>query len=141
MNTNDDYEDRQSDAWDALYNEIVKLLTRYGVEDACGHADYLVVDDDYGWARNTIEIHRLKMLKVEIILALQALLRRKDLVHGIPDWEIVILVDIPGKEGKWPPMGVTIRAREIIDGLQRQYLPPEFQNFKIPGSRPGTGND
>ena len=116
-------------------------MTRYGIEDACGHADYLIVDDDYGWARNTIEIHRLKMLKVEIILALQALLRRTDLVHGIPDWTIVILVDIPGKEGQWPPMGVTIRAREIIDGLQRQFLPPEFKDFKIPGSRPGTGYD
>ena len=141
MNTNNDYDDRQSDAWDALYNEIVKLLNRWGTEDYRGHADYLVVDDDYGWARNTIEIHRLKMLKVEIILALQHLLRRNDLVYGIQNWEIVILVDIPGTEGKWPRMGVTIRAGEIIDGLKRQYLPPEFQNFKIPGSRPGTGYD
>lgn len=141
MSANDDYDDRQAEAWEALYDQIVRLLRKWGVEDHRGHGDYLVVDDNYGWERNTIEIHRLKMLKVEIIQALQALLREKKLLHGIPQWDIVILVDIPGKEGQWPPMGVTIRANEIIDGLQRQYLPPEFQNFKIPGSRPGTGYD
>jgi hypothetical protein len=38
-------------------------------------------------------------------------------------------------------MGNTIRRHEIIDGLQRQYLPTRFRNFEIPGSRPGTGYD
>jgi len=36
-------------------------------------------------------------------------------------------------------MGITIRKHEIIDGLRRDVLPPEFKNFKIPGSRPDTG--
>jgi hypothetical protein len=59
------------------------------------------------------------------------------------EWDALYkhVVDVLQKWGAWPPMGVTIRSQEMIDGLQRQYLPPEFQDFKIPGSRPGTGYD
>lgn len=135
MNAQNEDDERQCDEWDALYQHVLKVMQKFGVEDYRGRADYLIVDDNYGFRRQSIEIHKLKMLNLEIVKSLQGLLKE------FPDWTIVIAVDIPGKEGIWPPMGVTIRAHEIIDGLQRQYLPPEFQNFKIPGSRPGTGYD
>ena len=133
MNEEDD-DERQSEEWESLYEKVVGLLQRFGVEDPFGKGDYLVVDDNYGWRRQKIEIHNLKMLTVEIVKALQALLK------DYPNWAIVMAVDIPGKE-HWPLMGFTIRSHEIIDGLQRKFLPEEFRFLKIPGSRPGTGYD
>lgn len=126
--------DQQGAEWEALYAEIKTVLAPWGVEDAFGKGDYLIVDDNYGWNGQKIEIHSVRMLKVPIIEHLHALL------NSFPDWQIVIAVDIPGKE-HWPLMGVTIRKHEIIDGLRREVLPAEFEDFKIPGSRPGTGYD
>ncbi|MGH6770084.1 MAG: hypothetical protein ACRECO_13800 [Xanthobacteraceae bacterium] len=39
------------------------------------------------------------MLKPVVAKSLQPLLRE------FPDWEIVVVVDIPGKEDQWPRMG------------------------------------
>jgi hypothetical protein len=75
------------------------------------------------------------MLQPVIVDGLQKVL------DSFADWEIVIAVDIPGTETAWPRMGVTIRKHEIIDGLQRQYLPDEFKDIAYSGSRPGTGFD
>ena len=127
-------EERQGVEWKALYERIKALLARWGVEDAFGKGDYLIFDDNYGFNRQSIEIHKLSMLKVPLIQQLRSLL------VTFPGWEIVIAVDIPGNE-HWPPMGFTIRNKEIIDGLRREYLPEELRFFKIPGSRPGTGYD
>ena len=121
--------------WDDLYKDVVKILRQFGKEDATGDGDYWVVDDNYGWRRQIVNIFDLKMLNPEIVASLRVLLDK------LPDWAIVLTLDVPGTEGKWPPMGVTIRKREIIDGLQREYLPESFQTFVIPGSRPGTGYD
>lgn len=130
----DDAEKRQEAEWETLYGRIKTLLSYWGVENAFGEGDYLIVDDNYGYNRQNIEIHKLRMLKVPIIQQLRSLL------VTFPTWEIVISVDIPGKE-HWPPMGVTIRNKEVIDALRREVLPEEFRFFKIPGSRPGTGYD
>ena len=124
----------QENAWSDLYGRIIAVLQEFGTEDHFGEADYLVVDDNYGWQRHTIEVHRLLMLSPAIAHALQSLLGE------FPKWEIVIAVDVPGQEN-WPRMGLTIRKHELIDGLQRSYLPVEFQQIKYPGSRPGTGHD
>jgi len=132
--TSEEAEDRQEIEWEALYGRIKSLLGQWGVEDAFGNGDYLIVDDNYGWNLQKIEIHSLGMLKPRIIEQLHTLL------NDFPDWQIVIAVDVPGKE-HWPLMGVTIRKHEIIDGLRREVLPPEFNDFKISGSRPGTGFD
>jgi hypothetical protein len=136
MNANKDEEDdEQWRIWDSLYEQIQAILNRFGVEDHLGRADYLLVDDNYGWQQHNIEIHKLRMLDPELVKALKALLRQA------PDWQIVIVVDIPGTEQTWPRMGLIIRDHEIIDGLQREYLPPEFQALAYEGSRPGTGYD
>ena len=132
MSQDDLDDERQNQEWDTLYRRVVETLAPWGVDNPFGKGDYLVVDDNYGWWRQIIEIHQLKMLKVEIVKSLQALLK------DFPDWAIVVAVDIPGQE-HWPPMGVTIRPHEIIDGLVRKHLPEEFRFLKIPGSRPGTG--
>ena len=117
-------EDQQGREWEALYEKIKVVLARWGTDDAFGKGDYLIVDDNYGGRRQNIEIHTLKMLNPKIATELQGLL------VGETDWEIVMSVDIPGKES-WPPMGIVIRPDKIVDALQCSYLPPEFQNVRF----------
>jgi len=131
----DDDDDEQDLAWETLYDGIVGVLKEFGIDDPFGNGDYLIVDDNYGHRRNIVEIHKLHMLRPEIANALRALL------DNYPDWEIVIAVDIPGTETTWPRMGLTIRKHEIIDGLQREFLPEDVRKFNYPDSRPGTGYD
>jgi hypothetical protein len=128
-------ETEQERQWGDLYDKIVETMRQFGSEDYRGRADHLIVDDNYGWRRHTIEVHKLPMLQLAVIKSLQSLLRE------VPDWAIVVAVDIPGTEGKWPRMGVTIRQHEIIDGLVRNYLPEPYRTMVIPGSKPGTGYD
>jgi hypothetical protein len=63
------------------------------------------------------------------------------MLREFPDWEIMIGVSMPEPAGPWPDMGLTIRAHEIIDGLQRRYFPPEYRGIQYDGSRPGTDRD
>ena len=121
--------------WRDLYRRIVGLLRHHGKEEPTGNGDYWVVDDDYGWRRHTINIFTLKMLNPKIVAAL------RDLLKNLPGWEIVLALDVPGKEDAWPAMGLTIRTHEIIDGLRREHLPEPFRRLIIPDSRPGTGDD
>jgi hypothetical protein len=44
---------QQASVWEEVYRGIVSLLRKFGIEDHLGHGDYLVVDDNYGWRRNT----------------------------------------------------------------------------------------
>ncbi|MDC7787599.1 hypothetical protein PQJ75_24365 [Rhodoplanes sp. TEM] len=131
----DDQLDEQEETWSRLYDRITRLLGGFGVADPLGSGDYLVVDDNYGFRSNTVEIHSLAMLRPAVVSALQAQLEDAD------DWEIVVTVDVPGTEGHWPPMGLIIRRDEIVDGLQRSYLPKELRDIAYEGSRPGTGHD
>jgi hypothetical protein len=128
-------ETEQERIWESLYAKILEVLAPFGVENHFGKADYLLVDDNYGWRRHIVEIHKLRMLDPALVKQLRSLL------HDLDNWDIVILVDIPGTENKWPPMGLIIRKNELIDGLQRSFLPPEFQALAFEGSRPGTGFD
>lgn len=125
----------QEESWERLYKKLLDVLVPFGVEDQFGNADYLLVDDNYGSPRHTIEIHKLRMLDPVLVCKLRALL------DGLEGWEIVISVDVPGTEGKWPPMGLIIRKHEVIDGLRREFLPEAFRSVTFEGSRPGTGWD
>jgi hypothetical protein len=119
-----DEEAEQRREWTLLYDRVSKTLKQFGTEDHFGKADYLLVTDNYGPKYHQVEIHRLHMLGPDVVKALQALLR------DFPGWEIVIAVDVPGTEGRWPPMGLRVQSDAIIDDLQRQYLPAEFQNVR-----------
>jgi len=132
---NVDNRTEQERAWDILHEKILKELHEFGTENQFGEGDYLVVTDNYGWPRHTIEIHKLHMLQPAVVNRLRALLSE------VAGWEIVVAVDIPGTENIWPRMGLTIRAHEIVDDLQRQYLPAETRHIQYEGSRVGTGLD
>jgi len=128
-----DWDEKQVDAWHRLHERVTNLLARHGKEYSNGGGDYLVVDDNYGWRRIIISFQNLKMFNPEIVNSLRGLLSE------LPEWEIVAAVDVPDKKKVWPIMGLTIRKHEVIDGLQRQYFPVEFQNLNYEDSRPGTG--
>ncbi len=128
-------EERLDETWGDLYTQVRSLLALYGKENAFGRGDFLLVDDNYGWRRQIVNIFTLKMLNPEIISSLRQLLA------DLPDWEIVYALDVPGKETEWPDMGLTIRKHEIVDGLRREFLPEPYRSLVIPGSRPGTGDD
>jgi hypothetical protein len=122
----------QDREWKLLYHQIKKVLQQVGeewVSRQC-RGDYLLVDDNMGWYQHKIELQNLNLLKPAVIKSLQRL------VATYPNWEIVIAVDIPGKENDWPSMGLVIRDDEIVDGLKREYFPSEFQNIRYERRRP-----
>jgi hypothetical protein len=133
MSESDDEE--QGAEWEALYEQLSRALAPFGKSDAFGEGDYWIVDDNYGPPQHKVYFWNLAMLKPEIVDALRASLRE------FPDWEIVVAVDVPVTGDNWPNMGLIIRKNEIVDGLQRQYFPPEYQSIQYEGSRVGTDRD
>lgn len=131
----DDNADEQAIEWDLLYRKIRTNLLHFGTEDFRRTADCWIDDDNLGTKQQKIYIRSLTLLRPDVINALQRLL------SDFSDWEIVVAVSVPGLGEKWPDMGLTIRTHEIIDGLQRQYFPREFQRFEYQNSRPGTDRD
>jgi hypothetical protein len=71
----------------------------------------------------------LDLLAPSIVKLLQ------NILADFPDWEIVVAIDFKDKGLSWPNMGLTIRAHEIIDELQRQYFPPQYQGIRYEGTR------
>ena len=118
---------RQDAEWKVLYDRIAAILEKYGEIDFSPGADYWLVDENLGGWAQKIEAGKLTVLDPSIIKQLQ------DLLAGYPDWEIVVRVVLVGQEGV--AMGLIIANDEIIDDLQRDYLPAEFRNLTYPGSK------
>lgn len=125
----------QDQIWQRLYDQLKSYFLTRGVEGVSDGYDFMIVDDNYSWPLHYVYILNLDLLDVPAISF------ARHLLDGLPDWTIAFVVDVVGKETEWPRMGVTIREREIIDGLRREFLPERFADFTIPGSRPGTGWD
>jgi hypothetical protein len=123
---------KQERVWDILYERISHLMQKFGVEDGFGEADYWIVDDNWGSRQHKITVNKLNLLRPQIIKLLQGTLT------DFPNWEIVIAVSLRGPGESWPDMGLIVRAHEIIDGLNRQYFPREFQTIEYEGSRRGA---
>jgi hypothetical protein len=125
----EDRETPQEQEWGLLYDQLVVLLQNYGANDAFRRGDYWLLDDNWSLHQHSIEIQNLEMLRAPIIRGI------RELLTDFPDWEIVISVDVPGTERVWPKMGLVIRTHEIVDGLQRQYLPEAFRSLRYDDSR------
>ncbi|HEV7842241.1 MAG TPA: hypothetical protein VGO69_01020, partial [Pyrinomonadaceae bacterium] len=82
----DESESGQAEMWSKVHDHIASVMCRFGTEDHLGRGDYLIVDDNHGWNRNTIEVHSLHMLQPVIVKSLQRVLK------DAPKWEIVIAV-------------------------------------------------
>jgi hypothetical protein len=120
----------QDKEWQILHDKITETLDRFGKKNAFGKGDYWLVDDNWGWCRQQLEFQNLNLFRPHVIKALQALLA------NLPNWEITVRVDFVGKEKSWPGMGLVISHDQIIDDLQRDYLPVEFRQFIYEGARP-----
>ena len=119
----DDY-DAQFDIFERLRTEIDELLSQYGRPDSLsGLGDYSAHADFRQSNQVKVSIGNLDLLKPAIVAQLQAIVRK------FPGWEIVAAVAIDGHFYDWPDMGLYIRPNEIVDELQRQYFPKEYQNI------------
>lgn len=126
-------EERLSSEWNELYGRIKDVLLQYGQDDIDG-GDYFVVDEIFSSYVHQIEMHKLHMLRPEIIKSLQGLLK------DYPDWEIEISIYIPQDDINVDPgEGLTLRDDEIVDALDRELLPEEYRDLKYEGSRPPKG--
>lgn len=126
----------QEIAWGAMYEDVQRVMSAHGTEDAFSNADYWLLDDNWGAQQHVVFISNLQILTPQLVLDLQSVLPQ------YPGWEIVVTIAVlKPKDNNWPNMGLYIRSHEIIDGLQRQYFPPRFRNIIIPNSRVGTDRD
>lgn len=123
-------EERLEKEWNELYQRLKGVLQPYG-EDAMSGGDYFLIDQSFGRYTHQVEMHKLYMLRPEIIKSLQAAL------VGYPDWEIEISVSVPEEDISIDPgEGLTLHDDEIIDALDRKLLPKEYQDLVYEGSRP-----
>jgi hypothetical protein len=108
--------------WQILHDDITRVLDPFGRKNAFGKGDYWLVDDNYGPRRHRLEIQNLDLFQIDILRQLQGVLA------AYPDWCITIQVAVPGKEKLWPGMGVIVYSDEIVDELQRDFLPERFRD-------------
>jgi hypothetical protein len=118
-----------------LVHQIYDLLGQYGDDEPFKQGDYSIYEDYWGHPQVKVSMENLRMLQPSIVAGLQ------QIVKAYPGWEIVVAVTIPGHYDDWPEMGLYIRPHEIIDGLQRQYFPKEFQGIEYEGAKRGTASD
>jgi hypothetical protein len=131
----DHHYEQQVEVFESLVRAVDAILEQYGKHDSLEPGDYSIYEDYWGFPQVKVSINNLKLLRPEVIHKLQ------QTVNAYPGWEIVVAVAVRGHYDDWPNMGLYIRPHEIIDGLQREYLPAEFQNLHYEGARRGTVND
>jgi hypothetical protein len=129
VSVTNDLEARQEAEWQILRDRITEILDNFGRKKPVRKGDYWLLDDNWGTWHQEVEVQNLSLLKPPIVKMLHALLA------AYPDWEITVRVDVVGKENIWPAMGLIIHDHEIIDDLQREFLPEEFRSIVYEGSK------
>lgn len=130
--------EEQFELFERAYPKLKELLKRFGQPNFVPGregGDFTVHGDYPGSPLFVVFVTSLQMLRPSVVAALQRFIK------NYPDWQISMTVAIPGHSQDWPRMGLYIRPHEIIDGLQRQYFPKEFQHIEYPGARRGTADD
>jgi hypothetical protein len=133
----DEYDRRQNEqfaVFERLSGRVERLLERFGRPDYLPgqpYGDYQVHGDYSEYPQVVVLAENLELLRTPVVRALQ------DLVREFPGWQIDLMVTLRGHED-WPNMGISIRANEIVDDLQRQYFPKEFQDLTYEGARRGS---
>ncbi len=134
----DNRDREQAEVFERLRDCTCELLQHFGRPDyqpEYPHGDYSVHGDYSGHSQVVVFVGNLEMLRPPVVSALQQLIKE------FPGWEIDVTVAVRGHYDDWPNMGLYIRQHEIIDGLQRQYFPKDFQNIEYAGARRGTAYD
>lgn len=92
-------------AWEAAYEALLVLMSRWGQDLSAGRpSDYFVIDDDWGGMSQKVEIVNPNLPMPEIIKAIQSLLASK-----FTRWDVIVVFD-DGSERK----GLRIFADRII---------------------------
>lgn len=134
----DEYDRRQSEQYEVfevLEDRVDKLLERFGRPDFLPgqpEGDYSVHGDYSEYPQVVVFVHNLELLRQPVVAALQQLLKE------FAGWQIDLMVGLWDHLDDWPNMGISIRANEIVDDLQRQYFSPEYQNLAYEHSRRGN---
>lgn len=134
----DEYDRRQNEQYDVfeiLRVRIDELLKRFGRPDFVPgrrEGDFGVHGDYNEYPAVVVFVHNLELLRQPVISALQQLLAE------FPGWHIDLMVGLWNHLKDWPNMGISVRANEVVDDLQRQYFPKEFQDLAFEGGRRGS---
>ena len=124
--------DQQFEIFERLRVRIDDFLEQFGRPDSLSElGDYSAHADFRQTPQVKVSISNLELLRPFIVYQLQ------EIVKDFPGWEIVVAVEPEDHLEDWPAMGLYIRPHEIVDGLQRQYFPKEFQDICYPESRTG----
>ena len=138
MTNRDRRYNEQLDVFEELYPHVKEVMKRFGQPDFLpgrAHGDYMVHGDYGGYPEVVVYVHNLSLLQAAVVDELRRLIRQ------FPGWQITVTVVPWDRPRDWPNMGLYVRPNEIIDGLQREYFPPEFQNLEYQGARRGTADD
>jgi hypothetical protein len=136
VRTNSDWSRDRVVAFERLRDRVEGVLRHFGIPDSLTRdGDYTVHGDYLGHPEVVVFVGNLAMMAPNIVSQLH------DVIREFPGWQIVMTVAVRGHYKDWPNMGLYIRPHEIIDGLQRQFFPTEFQALEYPGARPGTAFD
>ncbi len=130
--------DREARKFADIYGRVRELLKGFGRPDYVPGeppGDYSVHGDYNGYPQVVVFVTDLKMLRPPVVEELQRLIK------SYPGWQISMTVGLRAHYHEWPHMGLYIRPDEIIDGLQRQYFPKEYQDLEYKGARRGTARD
>ena len=115
--------------WKELYKRTKDVLQQFGRDDEAG-GDYFVINLVPNDKVQMVELHRLHMLRPDIIKSLHCLLAE------FPDWQIEIYVLSPEENVVLDPeSGLVLRHDGIIDVLDRESLPKHYR-FVYEDSRP-----
>lgn len=115
--------------WKELYERTKRALQRFGRDDEAG-GDYFVINFVPVEKVQMVELHRLHMLRPEIIKSLHRLLA------GFPDWQIEVYVLSPEENVVLDSeSGLILRHDGIIDALDRASLSKHYR-FEYEDSRP-----
>jgi hypothetical protein len=134
----DEYERRQNEqdeVFEIIQARVDQLLERFGRPDFMPgqrRGDFCVHGDYSEYPQVVVFVHNLELLRQPVVSALQQLLQE------FPGWQIDMMVGLWDHLKDWPNMGISIRTDEIVDDLQRQYFPKEFQDLAFEGGRRGN---
>ena len=130
--------EQEARTFDQLYPRVERLMEQFGRPNYLPRqprGDFTVQGDYLGYPEVVVFVSNLEMLQPTVVAALQ------ELIKGFPGWQITVTVAIRDHREDWPNMGLYIRPQEIVDGLQRQYFPKEFQSLEYGGARRGSAHD
>lgn len=114
-------DEQRKKEWKEIYQRTKRALQPFGEDDEAG-GDYFVIDLLPNDKVQMVELHRLHMLRPEIIKSLQGVLA------DFPDWQIEICAICPEEKTIIDvESGLILYHNKILDALDRESLPPKYR--------------